>query len=152
MSNAAWKLLCIALVAHASVCALAAQSYPTRHVRLLVPFSAGSGSDTIGRIVAKGLTQYLSQQVIVDNRAGAAGNIGAELAARSPADGYTLMFAGRQLATNPAMMKAGYNPEQDIQMITQFNSLPVVLLVRADSPWQTMTDVTAAMKSAAAAR
>ena len=69
-----------------------AQAYPAKPVRFLISFSAGSGTDTIGRIVAGGLSQVWGQQVIVDNRGGAAGNIGAELAAKSPPDGYTLFL------------------------------------------------------------
>jgi len=69
-----------------------AQVYPTKPVRLLVSFSAGSGTDTIGRIVAGGMAQAFGQQVVVENRAGAAGNIGAEIAAKSPPDGYTLFL------------------------------------------------------------
>ena len=69
-----------------------AQGYPSKPVRLIVSFSAGSGTDTIGRIAAGGMTRPLGQQVVVENRAGAAGNIGAELAAKSPADGYTLFL------------------------------------------------------------
>lgn len=69
-----------------------AQGYPAKPVRFLVPFSAGSGSDTIGRIVAAGLSQAFGQQVVVENRAGAAGNIGAEIAAKAPADAYTFFL------------------------------------------------------------
>jgi tripartite-type tricarboxylate transporter receptor subunit TctC len=124
--------------------------YPDKPLRLVVGFASGGAADTVARVLADQLGKQLNQTVIVDNRTGASGNIATQAVLAAPADGYTLMFAGLQLATNPAMMKAGYNPEQDIQMVTQFNSLPVVLLVRADSPWQTMTDVTAAMKNAAA--
>jgi len=76
------------------------QVYPAKVVRYLVPFSAGSGSDTIGRIIAGGLTQVFGQQVIVDNRAGAAGNIGAELAAKAPADGYAIFQVNMGHAAN----------------------------------------------------
>lgn len=80
-----------------------AQGYPAKTVRYLVPMSAGSGADTIGRIVAAGLAQAFGQQVIVDNRTGAAGNIGAEIAARAPADGYTLFQASMTHAANVSL-------------------------------------------------
>jgi tripartite-type tricarboxylate transporter receptor subunit TctC len=72
-----------------ATCVLA-QGYPAKPVRYIVPMSAGSGADTIGRIVVSGLGPALGQQVIVDNRTGAAGNIGAELVAKAPPDGYTV--------------------------------------------------------------
>src|SRR2546421_9330291 len=77
-----------ALVSHSA----GAQQYPAKPVRFIVPFSPGSGSDTIARIVATALPEALGQQVIVDNRAGAAGNIGADVAAKAPPDGYTLLL------------------------------------------------------------
>src|SRR5262245_24228734 len=69
-----------------------AQDYPAKQVRLVLPFPAGGGSDIIARVVAQKLTASLGQPVIVDNRAGASGNIAAEIVAKSPADGYTLLF------------------------------------------------------------
>ena len=82
-----------------------AQRYPAKVVRLLVPFSPGSGSDTLGRIIAGGLTDVFGQQVIVDNRAGAAGNIGAEIAAKAPPDGYTLLLANLGHAANVSLYR-----------------------------------------------
>src|SRR5262245_36830692 len=70
-----------------------AQGYPSKPVRVLVASSAGSNPDTVGRLLSNGLAQALGQQVIVENRAGAGGNIGAELAAKAPPDGYTLLLA-----------------------------------------------------------
>ena len=82
-----------------------AQRYPVKVVRLLVPFSPGSGSDTLGRIVAAGLTDVFGQQVVVDNRAGAAGNIGAEIAAKAAPDGYTLLLANMGHAANVSLYR-----------------------------------------------
>ena len=135
MSNAAWKVLCIALIAPLSVCAHAAQNYPSRHVRLLVPFSAGSGSDTIGRIIARGLTQYLSQQVIVDNRAGAAGNIGAELVAKSSPDGYTVLLVNMAHAASVSLHRnLPYDLRRDLAPVTQIASSPSVVVVHPSLP------------------
>src|SRR3990172_5455858 len=82
-----------------------AQGYPVKTVRYLVPMSAGSGADTIGRIAAGGLTRAFGQQVIVDNRTGAAANIGAELAAKAPADGYTLFQVSMTHAANASLYR-----------------------------------------------
>src|SRR5439155_20366399 len=90
------KLLLFLLLACAALFALPlyAQDYPRRPVRLIVPFPPGGGNDIVARAVAQQLSAGLGQQFIVDNRAGAGGAIGAELAARSPADGYTLFLGG----------------------------------------------------------
>ena len=84
---------------------------------------------------------------MVDNRSGASGNIASQAVLAAPADGYTLLFAGIQLATNPGVMAVGYDPLKDVQMIAQFNSVPVVMVVRTDSPFKSVGDVTAAMRS-----
>src|SRR5262245_50276439 len=82
---------------------VAAQSYPAKPIRYVVPMSPGSGADTIARIVAAGMNPVLGQQIIVDNRTGAAGNIGAELAAKSPPDGYTVFQASMTHAVNATL-------------------------------------------------
>ena len=85
-----WLLL--PLMSIASVPAVAGEAYPTRPIRLIIPFGAGGGADTVGRLIAKGLSERLGQQVVVDNRSGAGGVIGAELGAKSAPDGHTLTF------------------------------------------------------------
>lgn len=86
-----------------------AQTYPDKPVRMIVPFAAGGGSDTTGRIIGQRLSELLGRNVIVDNRAGAAGLIGTELAVRSPADGYTLLLADASHSSNPFVYrKAAY--------------------------------------------
>ena len=112
-----------------------AQGYPVKPVRFMVSFSAGSGSDTIGRIVAGGLSQAFGQQVIVDNRAGAAGNIGAELAARSPPDGYTLFLVNMGHAANVTMYtKLPYDLMRDFAPVTQLATSPSIVAVHPSLP------------------
>lgn len=112
-----------------------AQSYPLRSVRLLVPFSAGSGSDTIGRIMAGGLSEVFGQQVIVDNRAGAAGNIGAEIAVKAPPDGYTLLLVNIGHAVNANLYRnLPYNLQRDFASVTLFASSPAILVVHPSLP------------------
>ena len=135
MRRFARTLLCVALLGPIIGCLHAAQSYPTRHIRLLVPFSAGSGSDTIGRIIAKGLAQYLAQQVIVDNRAGAAGNIGAELVARSAPDGYTLLLINMAHAASVSMFRnLAYDLRRDLAPVTQIATSPSIVVVHPSLP------------------
>ncbi|MFH0934005.1 MAG: tripartite tricarboxylate transporter substrate binding protein [Pseudomonadota bacterium] len=119
-----------------------AQRYPAKVVRLLVPFAAGSGADTMGRIVAAGLTEVFGQQVIVENRAGAAGNIGAEVAAKAPADGYMLFQASLTHAVNVSLYrKLPYDLVRDFAPVTQLASSPHVVVVHPSLPVKSIGDL-----------
>jgi tripartite-type tricarboxylate transporter receptor subunit TctC len=108
----------------------AAQSYPTKQVRLIVSFSPGSGSDTIGRILARGLTGALSQKVVVENRAGASGSIGAELAAKAVPDGHSILLANMAHAATALLYKnRDYDLLRDFAPVTQVASSPSVVVV-----------------------
>jgi tripartite-type tricarboxylate transporter receptor subunit TctC len=112
-----------------------AQVYPVKPVRYLVPMSPGSGADTIGRIVAAGMAQAWGQQVILDNRTGAAGNLGAETAARSPADGYTIFQVSSTHAANATLYrKLPYDLTRDFAAVTQLASSPSMLVVHPSLP------------------
>jgi tripartite-type tricarboxylate transporter receptor subunit TctC len=125
----AGRLVC-ALIAALAATAPGAQPYPVKPLRLIVSFSPGSGSDTIGRILARGLTQSFGQQVVVDNRAGAAGNIGAEMAAKTPADGYAVLLVNMAHAANALMYKnLNYDLRRDFAPVTQVASSPSVIVV-----------------------
>jgi tripartite-type tricarboxylate transporter receptor subunit TctC len=118
-----------------------AQNYPARPVRLIVSFSAGSGTDTVGRLLAGGLSEALHQQVIVDNRAGAAGNIGAELAAKSPPDGYTLFFNNISYAANISLFrKLPFDLLRDFAPISQVATGPYIVSVHPSLPVKTFGD------------
>ncbi len=108
-----------------------AQTYPTKPIRLIVPFPPGGGNDVIGRVVAQKLTERWGQQVIVDNRAGANGVIGLQLLMQSPADGYTIAVgAAGPLAVNPSLYeKLPYDPLRDFAPITNAASFPLLLVV-----------------------
>jgi len=107
-----------------------AQAYPDRTIRLVVPFPPGGGFDGIARPFAERLAAALGQPVIIDNRAGAGGNIGTELAARAPADGYTLLFANDYLGTNPNLYKAiKYDPVRDFVSISLIGSTQMAIAV-----------------------
>ena len=136
--------LTIALIATSA----AAQPYPAKVVRLLVPFSAGSGSDTIGRIYAGGLSEVFGQQVILENRAGAAGNIGAEIAARAPADGYTLFMVNMAHAVNVSMYrKLTYDPIRDFTPVSMLATGPAILVVHPSLPVKSVKELVALAKA-----
>lgn len=107
---------------------------PDRPLRLVVGFAPGGSADLVARIAAAEMTKALGQQVVVENRSGASGNIATQAVVQAPADGLTLGFAGLQLATNPAMIaRLGYDPERDLQMVGQLNALPVLAFASARS-------------------
>ena len=127
-----------ALLALASAAAFAQGSYPDHTIRMIVPFPPGGGFDGIARPFAERLGKELGQAVIIDNRPGAGGNIGAELVAKAPADGYTLLFANDFLGTNPNLYKEiHYNPVKDFAPISMVGSTQMVIAVnpsRVKSP------------------
>ena len=128
--------------------AATAQQYPAKPVRFIVPFSPGSGSDTIARIVATALPEALGQQVIVDNRAGAAGNIGAELAAKAPPDGYTMMLVILGHAANVTLHKnLAYDLVRDFAPVTQLASTPSILVVHPSLPVRSVAELVTLARS-----
>jgi len=107
-----------------------AQSYPTRPVRLIVGFAAGGPTDVLARAIASRLGETLGQSVIIDNKPGASGNIGAELVARSTPDGYTLLFGDVTFIVNPSLFKSvPFNPGTDFVPVGFAGSTPQVLVV-----------------------
>jgi len=111
-----------------------AQPYPTKPIRLIVPLAPGGSMDIIARGVAQKLTDRLGQTVVVDNRPGAGGSIGAELTARAVPDGYTLMMASASYVTHALMYRAPYHPVRDFAPITQVSAQPYVLVVHPAVP------------------
>ena len=113
----------------ANVAALAAD-YPDKPIRMVVPWSPGGGSDVSGRIVAAKLTQALGQQVVVDNRPGAAGNIGTALTAKAPADGYTVLLADTGFSTGISLYQnPGYHPVKDFAPVSLAATTPIIAVV-----------------------
>ena len=124
------------------------QAYPARVVRYIVTDAAGSGTDLLARIVAEGLTDVFGHQVIVDNRPGAGGNIGAELGARANPDGYTLLQVATTHAVNATLYKhLGYSLTRDLTGVSQLAAGPSVAVVSASSPSKTVNDLVAAAKA-----
>jgi len=113
----------------------AAQQYPVRTIRLIAHSSPGGTSDILGRLVAQKLTEALGQQVVVENRAGASGIIGVEVAAKSAPDGYTMLITQTSIAINPSMFaKLPYNAMRDFAPITQLVAAPNLLIVHPSVP------------------
>jgi tripartite-type tricarboxylate transporter receptor subunit TctC len=126
----------------------AAEAYPSRPVRLIVPYAAGGNADIVGRIVAEGLTKRLGQQVVVDNRAGGASIIGTELAANAPADGYTLLLVANTFAVNPSLApKLPYDTLKDLVPISLVGQTPQVLVVTPAMPVNTIKEFLSYAKS-----
>lgn len=122
-----------------------AQDYPTRAIRFVVPFPSSGGGDIIIRALAQKLSERLGQSVVVDNRSGAGGNVGTEVVARAPADGYTLVMANiSPFAINTSIYKKlPYNPLTDFTPITLVASFPNILVVHPSLPAQSMKELVA---------
>ena len=135
-------LLSLMTVAAVLCSAAAAQPYPDRLLRYIVPGSPGSGADVLGRIVGGGLTQLSGQQVLVENRTGAGGNIGAELAAKAPADGYTVLQISMTHALNVSLYrKLGYDILRDFTPVTQLATSPSMLVVHPSLPVKSVVEL-----------
>jgi len=122
--------------------------YPDKPARIIVPFIAGSAPDVAARQVAQRLTASLGQQFIIDNKPGAAGNIGAEVAARAAPDGYTLMLLTSSHLLNPFLYaRVNYDPMKDFASITLITRIPSLMVVPPSSPARTATEFVALAKS-----
>ena len=116
-----------------------AQIYPAKPVRMIVPFAAGGGTDIVARTMAPKLSEVFGQSFVVENRAGANANIGMDLAAKSPADGYTLSFTSSSLAINPSLYKKlTYDPVKDFAPITLATLIPFILVTHPSVPVNTL--------------
>jgi tripartite-type tricarboxylate transporter receptor subunit TctC len=119
----------------------AAQDYPTKPIRLIIPFPPGGSNDVVGRLFATKLGERLGKQVIVDNRGGAGGTIGTDLAAKAPKDGYTLLVISLAHAVNPWLYKLPYDPIKDFTPITILGSGPNVLVVNPQLPVKSVKEL-----------
>lgn len=112
----------------------AAQAYPAKPVRILVPFAPGGGSDFIGRFIAQRLTDAMGRQVIVENKPGAGGVLGIDQGLRAPADGYTLVLIASSYTVNPSVYKLSFDPIADATPIIQISQGPLVVVVKPALP------------------
>jgi tripartite-type tricarboxylate transporter receptor subunit TctC len=128
---------------------LAAQTWPDKPIKMIVPFAAGGSADILGRILSQELSKNLGQNVIVENRGGAGGNLGAEIVAKSAADGYTILLAsGSMMTVNPFIYrKATINYLKDLTYITTIATVPMVIAVSPKLPVNTLAELIALAKT-----
>lgn len=138
----------LALATAFSTAALA-QAWPTRPIKLIVPFPAGGGTDIIARELGNKLAGNTGWTIIIDNKPGSGGNLGVDATAKAPADGYTLVLGQTSnLAINPTLYsKLPYDPQKDLTPVSLVASAPLVLVVAADSPYKTLADLVSAAKA-----
>ena len=115
--------------------------YPVKPIRLIVPFPAGAASDVVGRMLGQKMSELLGEQVIADNRAGAGGNLGIGVTAKSPPDGYTILIATASIAVSPAIYaNLGFDPVKDLAPVARLSSTPNILLVHPSVPAKTLRE------------
>ncbi|MBV1798351.1 tripartite tricarboxylate transporter substrate binding protein [Siccirubricoccus sp. G192] len=125
----------------AAMPARAQGQYPDRPIRLVVPYPPGGGTDILGRLVAQRLSERLASPVLVENRGGAGGNIGAQMVAQSAPDGYTLLFTGNNLAINEVLYSnPGYDSRRDFVSVARVANTPILLVVNPTVPARTLAE------------
>ena len=123
-----------------------AQNYPTKPVRIIAPFAPGGGTDFIARVAASKMTESLGQTVIVDNRPGAGGTLGAEIGAKAAPDGYVLTLIAGSYAVNPSLYKVSFDSNNDITPIIQLSQGPFLVVVHPALPVKNIKDLIAVAK------
>jgi tripartite-type tricarboxylate transporter receptor subunit TctC len=139
--------LCPALAAAQAASTGSGQAYPTKIVRVIVPFAPGGGSDITARQVSAKLTEMFKQQFVVDNRGGAAGIIGMELVARAPADGYTIMMMSGSFSATSATHRPAFDPINSLPGVAEFGITPFVLTIHPSLPPKTTKELIALAKA-----
>ena len=138
--------LMLALTAAIAATQVAAQDYPSRPVRVIVPFPPGGVNDTVGRMVATHLSERLGKQFVVDNRSGAAGVTGTEVAANAPKDGYTLLIVSLVNVVNPWLYKLSHDPIKSFAPIAFLTTTPNVVVVNPEFPVKSIKELVALAK------
>ena len=148
MTNRYLPKLAGALLLAAS-CGAAAQAYPAKPIRFIVPFAPGGSADILARTLSQKLPELLGQAVVIDNRGGAGGSVGAEIAAKAPADGYAVFFTtnGPVTVTPHLQKKPAYDPLKDFTPLTVVAELPNVLVAHPSVPVKTVRDDVALAKA-----
>ena len=142
-------LACAALLYVPFAHAQTPSAYPNKPIRLIVPFPAGGGGDTLARLVMTRAAKELGQSVVFENLGGAGGNVGSAAAAKAPADGYTLLYGTNgTLAINHTIYKTpGFSPTKDFDPVTQLTSIAAMVVVRPGLPVNSMAELTALLKA-----
>jgi len=136
-----WGALALAVTLNAPQLA---HSYPTRPIRFILPVAAGSTSDTLGRLIAKEMSEYLGQPLVIDNQPGAGGNLGVPIAARAAPDGHTLLLVSSAQAISPGLYpKLGYDLQRDFAAVTQLTAGQYMLVVHPSVPARSVQELVA---------
>ncbi|MDN3987260.1 Bug family tripartite tricarboxylate transporter substrate binding protein [Zwartia vadi] len=138
------------LMTLATICSNASaqtQNFPNKPIKIVVPFVPGGGSDSVARVIAKGMTDYLGQPVVVENRGGANTIIGTEYVAKSAPDGYTLLVCTTAFATNPSMYKLPFDTVKDFDPVTMYLGAALVLVVNPNIPATNVRELIALAKA-----
>jgi tripartite-type tricarboxylate transporter receptor subunit TctC len=120
-----------------------AQTFPSKPLRIIVPFAAGGAADLTSRMLGEHLSKALGQSVVVDNRPGAGAVIGYELGAKAPPDGHTMLIVFPSFVINPSIRRVQYDPVKDFRAVTQVSSLPMTVAAHPSLPANTMKDFVA---------
>ena len=137
-----WRLLGLLATLSAFVPTAGADTYPSRAVKIIVPYGTGGGSDVLARQISGRLQALWGQGIAVDNRAGASGNIGTEAVVRSPGDGYTLLLQNSTMVVNPAVSgKLNYDPEKDLTPIMLLGLTPIALVAHQSTNIKTLKEL-----------
>jgi tripartite-type tricarboxylate transporter receptor subunit TctC len=143
-SLSAWFTLALLVIAPAIHAQASAQAYPSKPIRLILPFPPSGGTDTLGRGIAQALSAQIGQQVVADNRPGAGGNLGLELASKAPPDGYTMVLSSPLIAISPMIYaKLNYDAEKDLAPVTQIAFTRKVLVVHPSVPARSVKELIA---------
>ena len=143
-----WFQAALIVAAALAAPALQAQTYPDKPIRFVVPYPPGGGTDVIARIVQERFQQLLGQPIIIDNRGGAAGSLGTDIVAKSPADGYTVLFTLSSHTINPAIYtKLPFDTEKDFAPVGMVASLPQILVANAQFAPNSIAELTALAKA-----
>jgi len=140
------RMVCAAVLMFALP--LDAQTYPAKAIRLIVPFAPGGSNDIMARLTGQSFTESMGQQVVIDNRAGASGIIGCDIAAKAPPDGYTLLMMSLTIAVNPSLFKKlPFDTEKDLLPVTLVASAPLMLVVNPSVPAKSVKELIAYAKA-----
>jgi tripartite-type tricarboxylate transporter receptor subunit TctC len=144
----AWFLFVLAPFVSPAQAQTAASPYPSKVIRLIVPWPAGGTTDIVGRVVGQKLSESLGQPVVVDNRPGASGSVGTEIMVRAPADGYTLLVSSMGThAMNQFFYKLGYDPVEDVAPLSMLVNVPAALAAHPSVPFSNVKGLVAAAKA-----
>lgn len=133
------KMVAVLALACAPMAALA-DNYPSKPIRLVVPYSAGGGADNAARIIATRMSTALGQTVVIDNRPGGSGMIGAQAVAVAEPDGYTVLYDASAFAVNPALRKMAFDPVKDLVPVSLAVTVPNIFVVPPDAPYKTVQE------------